>query len=212
LPDNIVIMAASNMTQSKAAANRMSMALANRFAHIILVPNKLDWRIWAESACIHPMLVAFIELRGDDLLNMAPDHPEQFAFPSSRSVARCSKYCEDDSATRRAAIHARCGNVFANEFEGFAALYSRVGDISQVLANPNSATMPQSISEAYAILAALTARGTADTMPAIVTYAERVADCFNSRELSSFCIRGTLRRNPDAASCRAAIEWQAANS
>lgn len=61
LPKNMMILAASNREEDGCYLNGMSMALANRFSHIEILPDVENWLSYAYENKIDPRIIGYIE-------------------------------------------------------------------------------------------------------------------------------------------------------
>src|SRR5262245_13767850 len=82
LPDGWTVIAAGNRAEDRSVTFRMPAALANRFVHLDFEVNFDDWRTWAFSAGVHPLVTSFLSVRRELLFDMSV--PER-GFPTPRS-------------------------------------------------------------------------------------------------------------------------------
>lgn len=118
LPSGVSIVAAGNRETDKAVANRMPTPLANRFFHVELDVNYIDWRTWAVTqGNIHPDVVGFLEHSKGKLFDFNPRSGEK-AFATPRSWSFVSKLLDDSfSEKMTGALVAGCvGEGVATEF------------------------------------------------------------------------------------------------
>jgi hypothetical protein len=172
LPPGWVIVAAGNRVADRAAAQRMPTALRNRFAHLHITPDVNAWADWANSNNVPPELVAFIRFRRD-LLHMMPKGDEN-AFPTPRSWTRAGKYVHAPKQHRLRLFASHVGDAFAAEFDGFLELYASLGSLADIIKDPKNAALPTEPSARYAVCTGLARMATKQTLPAIVTFAERL--------------------------------------
>jgi hypothetical protein len=136
LPEHWRIIAAGNDASDKAIVNRMPSALANRMTHLEISCELDDWKTWALSHNIHPMVVSFLNYR-QELLYKMPDGVEQVkAFPSPRTWEFVSNDISDfggkiDSA--HALIVGDIGSGPATEFIAYSKVYGKLPDIEGIL-------------------------------------------------------------------------------
>jgi hypothetical protein len=173
LPDGWVIVAAGNRIGDRASAQRMPTALRSRFAHITIVADVKAWADWATANNLRPELVAFIRLRGQDVLHVMPRGDEN-AFPTPRSWAKCSKYIDAPKALRLRLLAGHVGDAYAAELDAFIHLYQSIGDLQDIVKNPATANVPTEPSVRFAVCTALGRMADKKTFPAIVQYAERL--------------------------------------
>ena len=104
LPEGWWIVAAGNRQQDRAVTFRMSSALANRFVHLDLEADVEDWRDWALTRRLQPLVVSFIGVRPQLLWQEPGDsaaYPTRSSLrPSSRKRSTSGR-CARSSTTRR---------------------------------------------------------------------------------------------------------------
>ena len=150
LPKGWWIVAAGNRQQDRAVTFRMSSALANRFVHINLDIDVDDWRTWAISKGIDPLIVSFIGFR-PALLWEAPDESAAFATPRSWEmlsdvIASFAGYknCTD-------LIPGIVGEGPAREFISFAKKAANAKQIEAIIADPKDSVLPTSLDGIYVL-------------------------------------------------------------
>jgi hypothetical protein len=225
LPANVRIVTAGNRGSDRAAAQRMGTALANRLCHVEVdspacVEGVKEWCAWGASNNVHPMMLAFMMLRGAPsgipgqpgyqpglLHHFDPSSPEP-AFPSPRSNTEVAKACDKPKHVRRAIARGCSGEIFAAEFEGFAEIYASLPPILSILSNPNGAKVPGNDQPAaqYAVSMALGRAANPQNFAAVLTYMGRVG-----REFEIVTVTDALRRCPDLTDTPAFINWAARN-
>ena len=87
LPPGWYVCAAGNRVEDAAVATGMSSALANRFLHVELVPNAMQWTRWAVRQGVHRNVVGFLRFRPDMLFQMSGENLER-GWPSPRAWER----------------------------------------------------------------------------------------------------------------------------
>jgi hypothetical protein len=84
LPKNVRIVAAGNRETDRGVTFRMTSPLANRFRHINMEVNFLDWQKWAINNDIHPDVIGYLSFSKGDLFDFDPKSSSQsFATPRS---------------------------------------------------------------------------------------------------------------------------------
>jgi hypothetical protein len=178
------------------------------------------WCRWAASAKVHPMMIAFIMLRGAP--NGTPDRPgyapgllhffnpadaHAKAFPSPRSITQLAKLI--DTSGNRLAHHAKalCGEIFAAEFMGFTQVFRSAPPVSAILANPSGAAVPSEPGVQYAVSLALSRAATPLNFDSVLTYVQRIG-----REFEIVTATDAVRRNPDLTCTAAFVNWAARNA
>ena len=84
LPEGVSIVAAGNRETDRGVTFRMPSPLANRFRHINMEVNFLDWQKWAINNDIHPDVIGYLSFSKGDLFDFDPKSSSQsFATPRS---------------------------------------------------------------------------------------------------------------------------------
>ncbi len=144
LPDGWWIVAAGNRQKDRAVTFRMSSALANRFVHIDLEVDVHDWRTWALSNQIDPLVTAFIGFR-PGLLREDPS--ESSAFPSPRSWEMLSDVLKKFSGYKSCAdiLPGIVGDGAAREFSAFIKKAINQKQMEEIIADPERAELPKAL-------------------------------------------------------------------
>lgn len=176
LPEGWIIAAAGNRAKDRAAAQRMSRALSNRFAHIDV---EADASSWLESYAVHhcdPMLVGFIRFRPDLLIDEDPGKggTDDRAYRTPRSWTRAGKHCNAPDDIRMGLIKGQVGEEGAVEFEAFIRTYQNLPDLDDIFDDPKGTPLPKEPSAIYAVTAALGRHSTRQNFEAALTYAARL--------------------------------------
>ena len=148
VPDGWFIWAAGNRKEDRASVFDMPAPLANRFAHLEVLPDVESFRLYAINAGFHERIVAFLAFRPSLLHKLDPARP---AWPSPRSW-------EMADALYKAGLDVgpAVGPGAAAEFEAFAQLYAKLASIDVVLrGRGEGVAFPDEPSERYAVTVAL---------------------------------------------------------
>jgi hypothetical protein len=172
LPEGWVIVAAGNRVSDRAAAQRMPTALRNRFAHLFITPDVDAWCTWANRNNVAPEVVAFVRLRRE-LIHVMPKGDEN-SFPTPRSLTKAAKYVNAPKAQRLRLFAAHIGDAPAAELDGFIELYRNLGSLDDIIASPDTATLPTDASGRYAVCTGLGRMANRKTLPNIIKYAKRL--------------------------------------
>lgn len=225
IPPGWRIVMAGNRQSDRAAAQRMGTALANRLCHLdIEPPNSPEgvraWAKWAAGAGIHPMVVAFIMLRGAPsgvqgrpgyqpglLFAFNPDDASARAFPTPRAWSQVSKVADAPDAIRMHLVAGLVGEAAATEFEGFVRVYRSAPPVLAIISNPSGAKVPTEPGVQFAVALALARAADPGNFSAVVTYMQRVG-----REFEIVTVTDAIRRNPHLTDTSAFISWAARNA
>ena len=133
----------------------MPTALANRFIHLDFEVSIEDWRIWAISNKIDPLITGFLRLRPELLFNM--DNTDR-GFPTPRSWHMLSDALLnfDDKKEALDIIIGIVGEAAAMEFHGYITNSISEEYLESIIADPNKCKLPKEIGDQYAIISYLT--------------------------------------------------------
>lgn len=150
LPSGWWIVAAGNRQHDRSVTFRMSSALANRFVHVTLEPDADDWRSWAISRGLNPLVVSFVGFR-PALLCVSPDQEAAYATP--RSWEMLSDILTRFGSPKECAdlIPGIIGEGPAREFMAFVKQAANVNRIQSVLDDPENAKLPDSLDGIYVL-------------------------------------------------------------
>lgn len=157
LPDDWSIVAAGNRSQDASITFRMPAALSNRFVHLDYEVDYDDWRTWATSEGLHPLVVAFISVRRPLLFQM---NAHDRSFPSPRSWEMASDTMRKFAEVRDAedVLIGIVGEAACIEFFAFLR-DSRIADIvDAIMKNPGSAPIPNQLDLRFALVSYLASR------------------------------------------------------
>lgn len=209
LPKGWRVVAAGNRQADRAAAQRMPTALANRFAHIDVDadtsagPDNVHIEHFNKIG-VDPILIAFLRFRPALIHNM-PKNDER-SFPTPRSWEQAAKYLDKPSARRLSLVSGVVGDGAAGELEGFIRVYQKLPSLDLVLANPNSAPLPEDPAARFAISAALGRRVDGKTFENAMTYVNRLP-----REFNIMFTVDAVRRDPGLSHTSTFTKWSVDN-
>lgn len=209
LPKGWRVIAAGNRQADRAAAQRMPTALANRFAHI-----DVDADTSAGHDNVHvehfnklgidPQLIAFLRFR-PALIHMMPQNDER-AFPTPRSWEQAAKYLDRQPTRRLSLVSGVVGEGAAAELEGFLRVYQNLPSLDLVLANPNSAMVPEDPAARFAITAGLARKVDARSFDNGMAYIQRLP-----REFEIMFAVDAVRRDASLSHTQAFTNWAVRN-
>jgi len=202
MPIHWTPMAAGNNVADRAAAQRISTALANRFNVQVVEPDLKVWLAQYGSEHVDTRGTAFLRFR-PDLFHVMPN-ADQLAFPTARSWTKAFKFIEEEPTFRRKVIAGYVGDDAAGEFEAFWRIMEKATTIDEVVADPKGARLPeqQDTGTYYAVtgmLARMIDRKNADP---IMVYANRMLP-----EFQVALIQDATRRDPGLKNTRAYTRW-----
>lgn len=148
LPPGWFPCAAGNRREDKAAAQQLSSALANRFAHIHINPSAPKWCEWALENGIRPEVIGFIRARPGLIHDMSGAN--LYAFPTPRTWAQVSRVVDRNPDLRLRLVQGLVGPGAAGEFEA-AMKTMDLPDVDEVLKDPARCRIPKEPAAKYAM-------------------------------------------------------------
>ena len=134
LPKNAVVCAAGNEASESRSANKLSAPLFGRFAHVYIDTNSQDWLKWAlkrkkedkqliykpqeEINKIHPAIIDYIKIKGDNVLRTPFDGQTPNADPRKWALASKALYQSNNPNVLRAFV----GESITQDFIGFSQM------------------------------------------------------------------------------------------
>lgn len=205
LPAGWRVLAAGNRQADRAAAQRMPSALANRFAHIDVEPDIDTTSEHFNKLGLSPMVVAFLRFRPAMLHRM--EGSDLRAFPTPRAWEQAAKVVDAPSPLRLQLITGIVGEGAAAELEGFIRIYKNLPSLDLVLANPNSAPVPDEPAARFAIATGLARKVDAKTFDNAMAYIQRIP----AREFEIVFAVDAVRRDPALSHTRTFVDWSTRN-
>jgi hypothetical protein len=166
LPDGWVVIAAGNPASERGVHFSMPRPLRNRFVHLDLEPDFMDWCKWAVKAGIRPEIIAFLRFK-PALLHDADAMADVNAWPTPRSWEMASNVLSGFGRRRQSGFFAGTTEIEAQLLEGtigeaattelvaFLRLFRQLPSIDEILLNPDAAPLPDEPSARIAIATAL---------------------------------------------------------
>lgn len=170
LPEGWWPVAAGNRREDRAAAQSLSTALANRFAHIHVRADFDSWKIWANQNNMDPMLVGFLNFKQDLLHSM--EGADLLAFPTPRSWSQASKYFAKDAGLRFRLLSGIVGEGAAMEVEAFFKVVN-LPDFDDILKDPLRTEIPDEPASRYALSSLLARKIDKDNFGQVYKYINR---------------------------------------
>ncbi len=108
-----------------------------------------------------------------------------------------------DSLNQLEAIAGQVGRAGTADCTGVLKLYESVPDIYGLIANPNSAYIPNDPAILYAVCAAIASRVNDKNIGNVVKYLERLPQ----QEFSAFVIKDAINRNKELKQSQVIRDW-----
>lgn len=158
LPDGWSIVAAGNRQEDRSVVFRMPAALANRFVHLDFEIDYDDWRAWAVSHDIHPLVIGFLALRRELLSDKPAAAAHAFPTPRSWEIASDAIGALGLGVGSQDVLVGIVGEGAAVEFIGYCESTLTELDVEHVLKAPDTATLPSDLGHLYALVSHITSR------------------------------------------------------
>ena len=185
LPDGWVVIAAGNPASERGVHFSMPRPLRNRFVHLDLEPDFIDWCKWALKASIRPEIIAFLRFK-PALLHDPDATSDVNAWPTPRSWEMASNVLSGLAHRQQSGFFAGTTEIEAQLLEGtigeaattelvaFLRLFRQLPSIDEILLNPDSAPLPDEPSARIAIATALGRALTDRSIPKGIRYLDRM--------------------------------------
>jgi hypothetical protein len=206
LPPGWWPVAAGNRREDRAAAQSLSTALANRFAHIHVRADSAAWIQWANVNDIDPMLIGFIKFRPDLIHSM--EGANLLAFPTPRSWSVASKVFNTPADVRFRALCGIVGEGVATEVNAFFKVVD-LPDFEDIVKRPKTANIPDEPASKYALSSLLSRKLDSLNFKPIYTYITR--DEFGA-DLATVVVLDAAKRDPSLCDSPMFAVWAKNNT
>ena len=202
LPDGWSIVAAGNRTSDRAGTNNMPTHLRDRLMFLEVEADLDDTVKYYNAKGVAQQVCAFIRFRPEFLHKFERDAN---ACPSPRSWDRVSSILSWglDATCQTEAIAGQVGRPAAADFIGFLRVYEAVPDMDQLIANPDSAVLPDDPAVLYAVSSALAFKMSKANAGNVIRYLKRLPQ----QEFAAFVIKDALARDRDLKNVEAVRQW-----
>ena len=209
LHKNVAIVCAGNLETDNAIVQPMSTALQSRLVHMELVVDAKEWSDWAASAGIDHRITSYINFKPGSLYTFQPDHTDNtYASPRTWEFAdRVLKVVDMDSPNLLPMLAGTISEGVAREFLSFCKNFANLPTISEIVASPDSITVPSEPSILFALTGALSHNASMDNMDKLAQFIKRLP-----LEFQVVCLRETIRRNKEMLGHKAVQQWIASNA
>lgn len=202
LPEGWYPMAAGNRREDRAAAQSLSTALANRFAHIEIEADIDAFVEYANQVDIDPMLVGFLRYRPNLLHSM--EGANLLTFPTPRAWEQVSKVMDAPNALlRMKLVRGLVGEGPAVELESFLKVCD-LPDLDDVVKDPKRCRIPKEPGARYAMSSMLSRGASRQNLTAITTYTQR--EDFG-REFEIVMMLDACKRDASLTDTKAFVDW-----
>lgn len=198
--------AAGNRREDRAAAQSVSTALANRFAHIDVVPDYDTWREYANIRKLHPYVVGFLKMRPDMLHDMRGS--DLRAFPSPRAWEKACRIIEAPPSVRFRLLRGLVGGGAASEFESVMKGIN-IPDIEEITADPKRCRIPKEPACRYALTVLIAQNATKANIGKLNEYIRREE---YGRDFEVVTMLDATKKEPALIETKAYSEFATRNS
>lgn len=208
-PKNVLIVASGNGATDGAGDTRMFTHTGNRMCIISLTYSADEWRRWAiQQPGLDHDPVAFIGKRPDLLFDFLPNRPTNATPRSWESVGAIAPKIKSNQKLYQAAVAGLVGDGPAAEYTAYLNLRGMLPEISQVVANPSGAPVPEANNPSglYAVTTMLLHYATAANIGPLTAYLERLP-----KEFQMLFFSDLVAAKPHLADTRAYQEWSLKN-
>jgi hypothetical protein len=206
ISDNVVFLAATNRRTDRAGVTGILEPVKSRFLTILeLVTNYKEWRAWARTAGIHPIVIAFLGARPQFLSDFQPS-ADLTNSPCPRTWSSVSKtaYLDLPKQLSLPMYVGSVGSTAALEYSAYLNIWQNTVSHDLVLTTPSTAPIPKEVDSLYALMGALAMHVEAFRMPAYCEYLERLQR-EGRAEFAAMSLQDALARDGKLANTHAYI-------
>ena len=237
LPEDCIIIGASNRVEDRAGANRAISSLASRACFIGLTVSAEEWvEGYAQPRGLNGQVVAYhqwkIRSGAPCLTVFDPKDPTKTSYPCPRTWEYTSMLLPDlTKNTRDAVITGLLGSEVAADFCGFLEVQEDRPDVNEILKNPAKAPIPSELQVLYSVIGELTEMSRTqfaqqDQRPPLTeperkdrnAKAIKIAQYFlrfekdpNLGEFTAFSLKMLIQANPSLVGQKDVMAWWTAN-
>lgn len=209
ISQEVVFMGATNRREDRAGVVGLIEPVKRRFDTIINVDVDVDgWVGWALSKDMPAELIAFIQFRPDLLLSGTPS--SDIVNTASPATVAAIGYMMMDGLPKQyrfETFKGAAGEGFAREFMAFLKIVDNLPDILLILSNPMGTAIPSDPSVLFALINAIGARVTPNTLTNAFVFFGRLP-----KEMETAGVVNMVRRHKWAAKSFEFKNWCIKNS
>jgi hypothetical protein len=203
MPPGWVPMASGNNVTDRSAAQRLSLALANRFNIQQVEPDLQSWLVQYGSENVDTRGCAFLRFR-PELFHVMPTTPDEIRFPSARSWTKAFKFIDEAASFRRKIFAGYVGTAAADEFEAFWRILENAPSFQEIVDAPQTARVPEERDAGtyYAVAGMLARLADRVNFSPIMAYTERLLPDYQVA-----IVQDATRREPGLKNTGAYAQW-----
>lgn len=213
LPAGWMVVCAGNRTEDNAGANDLLSHIINRLCIVNVKPPHVDdWLDWAAGAAIEPELMAFAKLRPDVIFKQPDLSVNDKPYCTPRSVEALSRVASrwpgrlngmvNDVQVGMPVISGWIGSGAAAELSGVVRMAMNLPTYEDIVANPDTITVPKKADEAYASLMMTAMRAQKSDGESVIKYISRFDANFGVVGMAAL-----LRRDTEFSKCKGVGDW-----
>lgn len=209
LHKNVAMVAAGNLETDNAIVQPMSTALQSRLVHLELTVDHTEWVDWAIGAGIDHRVTDFVKFKPGMLYTFKPDHTDKtYACPRTWEFAdRILKTVDSDAPHRLPMLAGTLSEGVAREFLTYCRIYNDLPKITEILAAPETARVPNEPSVLFALTGSISHNANATNIEPLLKYIKRMP-----AEFQVVGVKDTIRRNKALINVPAMQKWLAESS
>lgn len=192
LHKKVAIVCAGNLETDNAIVQPMSTALQSRMVHLELVVDHKEWIDWATSNQIDHRITSYISFKPGNLYTFLPDHTDKtYASPRTWEFAnRLLQVADIGTPDLLPMLAGTISEGVAREFIGFCKIYQNLPKMEQIIASPETITVPGEPSILFALTGSISHNASMENFTPVMKFVERLPI-----EFQVVCLRETVRRN-----------------
>jgi hypothetical protein len=202
MPEGWVVVAAGNRQSDRAGTNVMPSHLRDRLMFIEVEPDLEDTIAFFSKVGVSDKVRAYLRFRPEWLSKF---DPQVNACPSPRSWDRVSTIIGwgIDPVVMTDTVAGQVGEAAAADFMGFLKMYDVAPDIDKLIANPDSAEVPEDAAVLFAVTAAISSRMSKANAGNCLKYMDRIPH----KEFVAFAVKDAISRDADVKKADPVRKW-----
>lgn len=210
LHDRCLVVAAGNLDDDGAITNPMSSAMVSRIVHIVVRPDLKEWLDWAVANGISSKFISFLEFKAQAFYTFDSSEPAHiYASPRTWEFANrlFLRWNEDVPMSKVPLMVGTISEGVTTELRSYLAFYQHLPSMAEVLANPESAPVPQMPGVLYALDGSIADWMEASNIEKLLKYIDRMPE-----EHRVILFRMALRKNKTIRSNPHFLKWATDNA
>jgi len=177
IPEHISIVAATNRREDNAGVVGMTDPLKGRWVTMVeIVADVAGWVKWAIAKSVDPLILGYIHYRPENLSQFEPNRSFDMS-PTPRGWEHVNELLKlpVEDTLMHALLKGAIGEHVSTEFMQFRKILDELPDLDEIERNGRGAQLPQTNQANYAIVGALSIRGTVSrTLEQVMHYIRRL--------------------------------------